>query len=380
MTPLDVFMLFIYIPASLGFYIWRYALCGYYNLKTYKQRVAHEPTVSIIVPVYNEGRTLFTQCVKSLLNADYPHKEIIVVDDGSKAGYSWVKKLGKLTFIRIPHGGKREALVAGILRAKGEIIITVDSDTTIPNGDAIRALVEPFHSKKIGAVSGNIKIHNNRENLLTRIIAARYFMAFELERAFEGAYNSVIVCSGPFSAYRKNLLMRGLKEFQNQQFLGVKCNYGDDRHMTNQILETHDIAYAKNAVAYTYAIPQFWAFVKQQLRWKKSFCRETWVMLKFLHKKNIMMKIEFALFWTVFMTSFIAKIVLFYAVFMHLPSAIYVFASILFFSALYYSYALYKDWRNNWYGILYGFIYEFIIVWLLFFALAGIRDQKWMTR
>lgn len=41
------------------------------------------PRISVIIPAYNEEKVIETT-IKSLLSTDYPDKEIIVVDDGSK--------------------------------------------------------------------------------------------------------------------------------------------------------------------------------------------------------------------------------------------------------------------------------------------------------
>jgi cellulose synthase/poly-beta-1,6-N-acetylglucosamine synthase-like glycosyltransferase len=40
------------------------------------------PKISIVVPAYNEAKTI-ASCIESLQNLDYPSYEIIVVDDGS---------------------------------------------------------------------------------------------------------------------------------------------------------------------------------------------------------------------------------------------------------------------------------------------------------
>ncbi|MEI3218588.1 MAG: glycosyltransferase [Lachnoclostridium sp.] len=41
------------------------------------------PTVSIIVPVYNAERTL-TRCIDSILNQEYTDLEFLLVNDGSE--------------------------------------------------------------------------------------------------------------------------------------------------------------------------------------------------------------------------------------------------------------------------------------------------------
>ena len=42
-------------------------------------------------------------------------------------------------------------------------------------------------------------------------------------------------CSGPFSAYRKEIIDKVKEKYITQYFLGENCTYGDDRHLTNLV-------------------------------------------------------------------------------------------------------------------------------------------------
>ena len=57
-------------------------LAAGYNLKGKAKATDSFPSISIIVPAYNEGITL-RGCLKSLTDLEYPDYEIIVIDDGS---------------------------------------------------------------------------------------------------------------------------------------------------------------------------------------------------------------------------------------------------------------------------------------------------------
>ncbi len=92
--------------------------------------------ISLILPVYNEKESLKqlyeeTIAVIGGLNLDY---EIIFVDDGSKDS-SWEllrdleSKDRRISVIHLnKHSGKTQALRSGITQAKGDIIVTMDSD------------------------------------------------------------------------------------------------------------------------------------------------------------------------------------------------------------------------------------------------------------
>ncbi len=51
-------------------------------------KISYTPTVSVIVPAYNEELVL-ENCINSLLELKYPYYEIIVVDDGWKVPQIW---------------------------------------------------------------------------------------------------------------------------------------------------------------------------------------------------------------------------------------------------------------------------------------------------
>ena len=94
----------------------------------------HFPLVSILVPAYNEENTIMPT-IESLLEADYPNKEIIVIDDGSEDN-TFIKAQpyaikGKITLLKKPRGGKASALDLGLGSSRGDIIISMDSDTVV---------------------------------------------------------------------------------------------------------------------------------------------------------------------------------------------------------------------------------------------------------
>jgi glycosyltransferase involved in cell wall biosynthesis len=87
--------------------------------------------LSIIVPVYNEEKTL-AHVLDALIGLELSglEKEIIVVDDGSTDGTSRIiQRFSKACIhIRKENGGKGTAVKAGLLRASGDIAIIQDAD------------------------------------------------------------------------------------------------------------------------------------------------------------------------------------------------------------------------------------------------------------
>lgn len=93
------------------------------------------PTISIIIPVYNT-KLYLNRCVESLLNQTYKNIEIILVDDGSTDGSEELcdklaKKDYRVKVIHQSNRGSAEARNAGLHICKGQFIQFVDSDDYI---------------------------------------------------------------------------------------------------------------------------------------------------------------------------------------------------------------------------------------------------------
>lgn len=103
-----------------------------------KSQVAGLPLVSIIVPARNEAPRI-ARCLRSLLAQDYPHLEVIVVDDCSDdetgtIASEFAEQDPRLTIIQgapLPSGwmGKAHAVYQGYKRSRGEWLLFTDADT-----------------------------------------------------------------------------------------------------------------------------------------------------------------------------------------------------------------------------------------------------------
>ena len=87
------------------------------------------PKVSVVIPTYN-GARFIERTVLSALRQTYPHREIIVVDDGSTDDTPKILEKFKndIICIRTPNGGVARAMNTGVLRAQGEWISFLDHD------------------------------------------------------------------------------------------------------------------------------------------------------------------------------------------------------------------------------------------------------------
>jgi len=120
---------------------------------------APQPVLSIVVPVYNEVRTVLT-VVDRLAAVPFPvPREIIVVDDGSSDGTT--EALGALdgrpeiTVVRCsPNQGKGAAIRQGLERARGRILAIQDADLEL-NPAQLLPLTQPLLSGTAQVVYGS---------------------------------------------------------------------------------------------------------------------------------------------------------------------------------------------------------------------------------
>ncbi|MBS3070677.1 glycosyltransferase [Candidatus Pacearchaeota archaeon] len=383
MNSVFVVYLAIYTIFAFGYIWYRYIFLlilkeRYFPFCTHKK-------VTVIVPFYNEKPLLIERTVRKI-NECYGKKQIIVIDDGSKSkeSYNQLKKLKEeISFELIRYDknkGKRYAQSIGVKKAEGDIIITVDSDTILDKL-AIINLIKPFSDKKIGATTGQVRVLNRNENLLTKMQSARYFNAFNFERNSQSKFSALTCLSGPISAYRKEILLKIMDDYTTQTFLGIKCTYGDDRHLTTLILKNgFKVYYVKDAIAYTEVPNSFKKLISQQIRWKKSFLRENYLVSKFMFKRSKALSFE------IFITTFIIFFSLFARVFLVISLFVVPFfflliiPMILFMSTLHSLYILFYKPNDFFYSILYSFLHVFVIYWLIFIALFTLKDNRWGTR
>jgi len=239
------------------------------------------PAVDVVIPCFNEDPALLEACCRSVAGQDYPGTmRVWLVDDGSRnqpallAVYERWRERGWDIRLLGRNIGKRAAQDEAVRRATGELLVLMDSDTVLAP-DAIRQAAAAFGDEQVGAVSGSIGVLNAPTNLLTRLIHHRYRLRFQVERPAQGFFTSLLCCSGPFAVYRRSLMDELWQRYLTQTFGGVRCTNGDDLHLTNLVLATgHHVLFEPRAIASTSVPRSLGQYLRQQLRWNRSFYRE----------------------------------------------------------------------------------------------------------
>jgi cellulose synthase/poly-beta-1,6-N-acetylglucosamine synthase-like glycosyltransferase len=224
------------------------------------------PIVTIIVPVWNEEKTL-GGTINSLLALDYPKDklDILIVDDGSTDNTRQVANAFKSnSSVRVfskTNGGKHTAVNLGISKAKGEFIGCLDADSFVDK-DALTRIVRCFEDEQVMAVTPAIKVHTP-ENILQQMQSVEYNMGIFLRKVY-GSMNAIHVAPGPFSIFRKEVFDK----------LGgyVKAHNTEDMEFAMRMHKNHyPIANVYDSYVYTVTPKTVKALYKQRLRWVYGF-------------------------------------------------------------------------------------------------------------
>jgi len=141
-----------------------------------------KPTFSIILPIYNAGKTI-ESCLDSLLRIDFPTEryEVILVDNGSIDGSLEIMRRYPFRIVRESVKNSFSARNCGIRNSTGDIIVLTDSDCVVDPG-WLKAFEASFSDNEVMACGGKIvsyppknaveaypskiKAHNNEVSIL----------------------------------------------------------------------------------------------------------------------------------------------------------------------------------------------------------------------
>jgi cellulose synthase/poly-beta-1,6-N-acetylglucosamine synthase-like glycosyltransferase len=207
------------------------------------------PGISLLVPAYNEERTLVDN-IRSLLTLRYPSFEIVVVNDGSRdATLQRVREAFQLAPVflarpmRAPHrpvrgfyrspaypnlllidkenGGKSDALNAALNFSQHPLVCAVDADSLLDHHSLLRA-VRPFaeHPGTLLAVGGAIRVANGSDvhggmvvheraprSWLPLFQTVEYLRAFLIARLALSRTGTVSIISGAFGLFRRSAVL-----------------------------------------------------------------------------------------------------------------------------------------------------------------------------
>ena len=359
----------------------------------------YTPSVTVIIPCFNEEEWI-QKTILSCFDQSYPADKlkVIVVDDCSTDhSVDRIRELvNDLTesedsryhvrerlkyFVQEKNAGKRAALVRGVENTDTDLVLFVDSDSFL-DPYAVRNLVQPFKDPKMGGCAGRCDVANTYTNALTKMQSVRYYIAFRIMKAAEGVFDAVTCLSGPLSCYRREIVMKYKDAWINQKFLGHKATFGDDRAMTNFVLSHHRCFYQDTAVCSTIVPKYHRVFLKQQMRWKRSWLRESLMAGKFMWRKEPFAAINF---YIGIIVPILAPIVVVYNL-LYVPFTQHIFPKTFLMGLLLMSLMmsvtqlLLRKSKTWLFGFWFCIYYELILLWQMPIAWFTFWKSTWGTR
>jgi cellulose synthase/poly-beta-1,6-N-acetylglucosamine synthase-like glycosyltransferase len=269
-----------------------------------------EPPISILVPAFNEEATIAAS-VRSMLQLAYAEFEVVVINDGSKDGTLEVLKreFGLLPFpeayrvqlhtekvraiyrsVRHPNlrvidkenGGKADSLNAGINASRYPLFCGVDADSILQR-DSLQRVVKPFlRDPTIVATGGTVRIANGCEvsgGYLNRVglpsnpwalfQVVEYLRAFLFGRLGWSAINGMLVISGAFGIFRKDVVVEAggykTKSIGEDMELVVRLH-----RMLRAQRRTYRIEFVPDPICWTEAPEDFATLRNQRIRWQRG--------------------------------------------------------------------------------------------------------------
>lgn len=387
-TSLDYFwytpFFYVYSMTLIGYLLSRFYISWFHRSPPLSD---YTPSLSIVISVRNEEQAI-GRTVETCHETDYPPelREIIVVNDGSTDGTPRVlaeleKKFPELRVFTLPPSGKRFAMAEGVRKARGEIIVFVDSDTFLLP-DSLRHIVCGFEDPTLGASAGYTAVENADTNALTGLQEVRYFVSFRLLKSAESLFGCVTCCPGCLSAYRREYVLEFLDAWLHQRFLGAPATFGDDRSLTNFILRKYRVIYNDDAVAST-LVPETWGrYMRQQVRWKKSWLRETLIASGFMFRKHPIAAVSFyfAAFFSLLSPMMTIRVA-YLECLGHDAIFLYYIAGLVMIGLLQSLYFLYKRPSPHWLlGMLWMASSLIITGPQTYYAILTMRKNHWGTR
>lgn len=175
-----------------------------------------------------------------------------------------------------------------------DYVLNIDSDTEIH--DPLSVLNSAILMEKhplAATTTGDVRVVNRNINLLSEMTYQRYWRAFFVERAAQAP--EVTCMSGPWVFMRSEPLAFVLDQWYYQEFLGQRCTYGDDRHLSTLFLQNGwESLFCPDSAVLTDCPTEWGVFLKQQLRWNKSFNRENFQLFKFIHEMSKFVQFDVA--------------------------------------------------------------------------------------
>jgi cellulose synthase/poly-beta-1,6-N-acetylglucosamine synthase-like glycosyltransferase len=275
------------------------------------------PPVTIIIPAFNE-ENIIVESVRSVLRADYPGLEVLVVDDGSTdatlerliQAFQLVKmdlicrpqlatqpiqrfylsrRIANLMVITKPNGGKPDALNAGLNMCRTPYFCTLDADCIIER-DAVLRLMRPILSSPVNTVvsCGVVRVLNGcpvekarvasirlPRRALERFQVVEYLRSFLFGRTGWSLVRGTLIVSGAFVLFHRETVVEaggfGTDTVTEDMELIVRLHrWARERRRPMRM------SFSSDPVCWVQCPSTVSMLARQRRRWQMGLCQTLW--------------------------------------------------------------------------------------------------------
>ncbi len=286
-----IFAIIVYLIGTYFLVFWflsilegdfHYPDSGWKNMQTF-------PTVSVIIPAYNEEKTI-KKTLNSVLALDYPSEKlrVVVVDDGSEDKTSKVVKdimrlypSCDIKLIQQENQGKGAALNNALKIIGTKYFACLDADSEVDKY-SLKKMIYRFErrqhlNEKLAIITPALKVQSPK-NLVQRVQYVEYLITMFLARVLS-KNKSIYVAPGPFSIYKTDVIKQ-LGGFDEK-------NLTEDQEIAYRVKQSkYEIENCSDAFVYTNAPDSLKSLFYQRNRWYKGALINAWKYRKMMFNKE----------------------------------------------------------------------------------------------
>jgi cellulose synthase/poly-beta-1,6-N-acetylglucosamine synthase-like glycosyltransferase len=271
--------------------------------------------ISILVPAYNEELNIVNS-LRGTLQLQYEEFEVIVINDGSTD--DTMKELQhafdliqidrppkqildtasvhtvlrsrsdpRLWVLDKDNGGKADALNAGLTYSSYPLFCAIDADSLLESDSLLRMGQQFLIDKELIAAGGAVRVLNGctvknsqvvevraPKSILSNIQISEYLRGFMAGRVAFGEMESLLIISGAFGIFRKDLVMA---------ISGFRKTVGEDmdlvlrlhRHCVDNKIK-YKVRYVPEPVCWTQVPGDLLTLLRQRNRWQRGLVDSIW--------------------------------------------------------------------------------------------------------
>lgn len=260
---------FLIFYAYFGYLVLSILLGALFKIRRKKQE--YFPTVSLIIPCYNEEKVI-REKLRNILSLDYPQDklQVLIASESNDATDTIVSEYAKSNIRLYQYDGRRGKTVIlyeTITRAEGEILVFSDANILLKN-DCIKKITSNFYDQSVGAVTGILTITNAEVSSISW--GESLYRKYEtVLRKANGESGRVLNPDGAIFAIRKEL------------YFPLSPERGDDFELVVRVLLNNKYSVMEpEAVSYETASITPEAEIKRKIRMVSWFLKSTVILLK----------------------------------------------------------------------------------------------------